>query len=302
MSINCLRCGKPLEENSTVCKYCGESLRLDAVEDFDALIRSILEEEDRTRKPGGKEGKGQAPAKEKPLRTPFVVGLLGISTLLVLALLFVMTLPWFVLTGSGTIRGMVVEEGTLGFLEPGVGNLPPGTEVPEDQVLARWSPLDLAAYLAAAGREQAKVPQVDGTGRISVPAGVHMAYTFGLLLAALLAALSLPLYWLDKRLRWMELVRGWAVGALLLTGLQTMAMKVPYLNMFALRAQGAIRGGDRINAVRITMEGIAVNDRLYGVRIQETPYLLLGVALTGAWIMTTTLLVAHYKNKELEKL
>ena len=236
--MKCPNCNTALDNEALVCFACGQEIseelrrqsRGNQDREFDKAIQSLIPdaegEEEKEFQQKIERKKKEAQKREGQHRQYRRISLI---TLGILGLFFLsLFLKWYSVSGTVAFRGYFYTAKTGRYLAAGVRSYAKDELTDQAEKVATFTPNQLLTY----AREYEAGTEIQG-----LLSHLQIYYAKGLiLLYFLLAACALALF-LDKNGRWAELVRTSSILAVVFILLNTLTMKLPYINLFVLNAK-----------------------------------------------------------------
>ncbi len=272
--MKCPKCGAMLDSKAKKCSHCGEDLEQYSI---DQLIENILNEDKNEEEPSREKGRGEEEEQHYNMGVLITKGLMMISLLLLTLSMF---LPWFSFTGEGFVKGYIQQS----------------EEIVEDSV--SFSAMELRQYGNRYKDEYRYIYQGTEEQQQHVSVQTQLYFLQGFWLMIGLATLSILVLIVDKKIKYIEWIRGFSAISMLIIGLVYGTFKIPFLSMFAIHARDNFRGEDMFNAVRMSFRGIAVNNQFYDYVLIERGGFYMAAIVCGLWFVFATILIEMREGKE----
>lgn len=127
---------------------------------------------------------------------------------------------------------------------------------------------------------------------------VHMLVIITYILVIIMAIVSIVFLVITPDLKRIRVVKVSSVVCIILSCLNFFILKIPYINMFVIHAQSALRSLDKLNAVSITSEGIKMNNLFYSYHMTVTNTFFVSLGLMGLWMIVSAVLVEIKRKRD----
>lgn len=289
----CKKCGAKLSNSLKFCTKCGNKIFHEEEREIDGTIIEVLEEDsipienrlysDKMKK-GGKD----------------IALLITRLTLALIILIFVisMFMNWFSFGGTAT---------ELGFVEitddMAVDKYLDENKEGDDNYIdlyVKMSPVKLIQYSIRYRDEYKNVYNARGEEKVSIFSWLHMILIWMLSILMVLAILSIIFLILGKGFKFIYFVKITSFIGVGIIILNFFALKITYFNMFAINAESVLQKLNPINAVRMTKEGIAMNNRFYPYYVKVNQSFIIALIALSAWVFISAIL-GEIRNRQEEK-
>ncbi len=290
--MKCPNCNTSLDHEAVVCFACGEEIT-EAIRqeskgskdrEFDEVIQSLIlteeEKEDKELLQRLEQKKQESKQQELWQRRYRLISFVTIGVLLLFfASLF---LKWYSISGTVAFRGYFYTAQTGRFLSEAVKAYSRETLVDQTEEVATFTPNQLLTY---AKEYEANTEALGLLGNLQVYYAKGLVFVYFLLLASLAVLL------LDRKGRWTEVIRMSSILAVIYILLNTLAMRLPYINLLVLNAKRVLSANGV--ASRIVAKGLF----LFESSKQELTYQaeleigwMIAVALAALWFVLAMVL------------
>jgi len=322
--MKCTECGKEIRTYLEPCEHCGH-IEIEN-DDLDELLQDMLEEEDYepTFPKKNKEGRGEDEAgkgrkqsivsrhKKKSTmnkkvsvdrQSIYVVWAIKISRYMIIGsiILFFIAIfmPWFALSGNGVNTGYIRSESGKEFMPKVIQEHRIEDLITYQGVLVNFSGKDLYMFSKKIDEAYLTIHGVDNELRPSMVAKVHQYYMKAVFFLFLLSGTALVLLLLLKDYKGITIVRNLGIVNLLIVGVNYLAMKVTFFNLFIIEAKDQLGQLSGHPKVAIKQAGIRYMDELYPYVMKEEVGFYLAIIALGIWLITSIVL-SEIKNRDEE--
>lgn len=242
--MKCPNCNTVLDNEALVCFACGQEIpeelrrqgRGDQDREFDEAIQSLLPDEE-----AEAEKEFQQKLKRKKKEAQKREGLrrqyryVSLAALGVLGLFFLsLFLKWYSISGTAAFRGYFYTAKTGRYLTESVRLYSRDELTDRTDKVAAFTPNQLLTYV----QEYEAGTEIQG-----LLSHLQIYYAKGLILLYFLIAACAAVLLLDKNGRWSELIRTSSILAVIFILLNTLAIKLPYINLLVLNAKRVLSAG-----------------------------------------------------------
>ncbi len=316
--MNCRECGNEMKKKDQPCEHCGYVMTQS--EDMDTVLKTIFSEEggavsvatqsktstgsvkqhphnSKNRPVKNREGQG-AKRKNKNAGERMVVilrmSLAGVMMLFSISVF----LSWFDIGGTAAYVGIVQNADSVKFINSevvGHGLDEPMTNDVSVMSLSGWDIYRFARKYAA-GYEY--VTALDGSLKTSLVSVIQKYYMLAMLLVVITSFIGTVLVLATKSLRWYGVIRNFGVLNAVIIGLNLMAMKVTWLNMFIINAKDYFKQNQESGQLSIVHNGITYEGShyIYDVQLEKGVYIAFGLLLV--WLILSIILVEIRGRRE----
>ena len=257
--MKCPNCNTVLDNEALVCFACGqeipEEVRRQSLDDqdreFDEAIQSLIPDEDTEQEKELQqklERKKKEAQKREGQRRQYRYAswaALGVLLLFFLSLF----LKWYSISGTAAFRGYFYTAKTGRYLTDSVRLYSQEALTDRTDQVAAFTPNQLLTYV----REYEANTEIQG-----LLSHLQIYYVKGLLLLYLLIAACAAVLFFDKNGHWSEVIRTSSILAVIFILLNTVAMKLPYINLLVLNAKRVLSAGGVSS--RIVAKGLLLLD------------------------------------------
>lgn len=127
---------------------------------------------------------------------------------------------------------------------------------------------------------------------------IHILVILTFVLVIIMAIVSIVLLVISPKLKWIRVVKVSSVVCIILSCLNYFVLKIPYINMFVIHAQSALRSLDKLNAVSITSEGVKMNNLFYSYYMTVTNSFFVALGLMGLWMIVSAVLLEIKRKRD----
>ena len=236
--MKCPNCNTVLDSEALICFACGQEIpeelrrqsRDDQDREFDEAIQSLMPDEEveaeKELQQKLERRKKEAQKREEQRRQYRYVSWVALG--LVFLFFLSLFLKWYSISGTAAFRGYFYTAKTGRYLATGVRVYSRGELADRTDKVAAFTPGQLLTYV----QEYEANTQIQG-----LLSHLQIYYVKGLLLLYLLLVACVVVLVFDKSGRWSELVRISSILAVIFMLLNTVAMKLPYINLLVLNAK-----------------------------------------------------------------
>lgn len=285
--MNCPNCNTSLDMDAEICFACGQEITEEIKQkskgnrdkEFDELIQNLMMAEAITQDEEDPETKmllwkEKEQKKEEAIQRYQYVSYIGA----VVILLFGVSLffSWYTIRGTVAYHGYFYTEKTANNLYESVKAYSADKLIDQAEKVAAFSPNSFLVY----AQEYESNSDIQG-----LLAKLQIYYAKSLYLIYFLMIACLLVLCLDKKGKWSELIRISSILAAVFVLVNTLAMKLPYINLIVLNAKRVLSA--KGVATRVVSEGLY----LYESTKQNLTY---RTGLNFAWVMAVVLVALWF--------
>lgn len=299
--MNCPNCNTSLDADTDVCFACGQEIT-DEIrkhskgkkdKEFDEVIQNLImtdeseqiEDEVQARQEQRKQQNRLLQIQAKQYRLASFLTL-GVVLLFVVSLF----LGWFTVKGTVAFQGYFYTEKTASYLLDGAKLYSKDNLTNRAESVAKFSPMQFLTY----AKEYESHTQKHG-----LLTRLQVYYAKGIYLLYFLVVLCILVLVFDKKGKFVEVIRVSSILSVIFVLLNTLAMKLPYINLIVLNAK-ALLAQNGVSS-RVISKGLMILDKTK----QELSYQvdfgwgwMVSVALVALWFVMATVLTEMSRTQK----
>lgn len=319
--MKCIKCGKEIEEDLELCEYCSNKIKEE--EDLDEILKDILEEDDEVLFPIT--NKDKEPIKKrkisikqiykknekentnnkvkKNIHPDYIELVINISKYIIMGsiILFVisMFISWFSFSGDGMNIGFIRNENSKKFMPEIIRERTVESLSTYEGILVTFTGNDLYQFGKNMDEEYLTLHGIDGEIRTSLVAKIHQYYLKSVIFLFLLSAIAFAILLGFKGYKGINIVRNIGILNLVIIGLNYLAMKLAFFNIFVIKAKDILGQSEGYVKVVIKNIGILYNDHIYSYTVKEEFGFYLAIITLSIWL-ATSIVLSEIKNRDEE--
>lgn len=210
---------------------------------------------------------------------------------------------WFSLSGDAVNIGICRDGHVETFLNDEVKGKKAEDLYGYKGSLISFNPFKMIIYAKSVNDEHLIVADAKGEEKVSFASRLNRYYMFAMIILFASVLFSIVAILVSDKLKYINFIWALSIANAIVIGLNYMAIKVPYFNMFAIKAKSILKSKDALASVKLSLHGISFKNQFFNYELTEEKGFYISLGLLLIWfLMSTVLKEVRYRKVSQEEI
>ncbi len=197
---------------------------------------------------------------------------------------------WFSISGDAVNIGICRDGHMEAFLEDEVKDKKVEELHGYKGAYIKFTPFNMIIFARSMKDKHLKVMNAKGEESTSLASKMNKYYMYAMILLFVSVLFSVVAILINDKLKYINFIWALSIANAIVIGLNYLAMKLAFFNVFAIKAKSVLKARDALASVKISYLGVTFNDKFFSYNLTEEKGFYISLALLLAWFLMSTVL------------